>query len=136
MRHKDAKLLNGLALAYMGDAAFEIEIREHLLSEGQTKPNQLHHRATQYVSAKAQAFLIQEMFEADVLTEDEQTYYKRGRNSKSHSKAKNADSQTYTKSTGFEALIGYLYLTEQEERFNEIIAWCIAAIEEKRSKNK
>lgn len=132
MRNKDAKLLNGLALAYMGDAAFEIEIREHLLNEGQTKPNQLHHRATQYVSAKAQALLIQGMLADDVLSEDEESYYKRGRNSKSHTKAKNADSQTYTKSTGFEALIGYLYLTDQEERFNEIITWCIAYIDEKK----
>lgn len=132
MRNKDAKLLNGLALAYMGDAAFEIEIREHLLNEGQTKPNQLHHRATQYVSAKAQALLIQGMLADDVLSENEESYYKRGRNSKSHTKAKNADSQTYTKSTGFEALIGYLYLTDQEERFNEIINWCIAYIDEKK----
>jgi ribonuclease-3 family protein len=134
MRTKDAKLLNGLALAYMGDAAYEIAIRKHLLNEGQTKPNQLHHRATHYVSAKAQASLIQGMLEYDVLTEDEMSYYKRGRNSKSHTKAKNADSQTYTKSTGFEALIGYLYLTDQDERLNEIISWCIRFIDEEKGR--
>lgn len=134
MKAKDAKLLNGLALAYIGDAAFEIAIREHLLNEGQTKPNQLHHRSTQYVSAKAQASLIQGMLEADILTEDEVSYYKRGRNSKSHTKAKNTDSQTYTKSTGFEALIGYLYLTDQEDRLDEIISWCIAFIDEEKGR--
>lgn len=125
MDSKDAKLLNGLALAYMGDAVFELAIREYLLGTGKTKPNQLHQTATRYVSAKAQATIMAEMLEMAMLTEDEEAYYKRGRNSKINTKAKNTDIQTYLQSTGFEALMGYLYLTDQEDRLNELIEWSI-----------
>lgn len=128
MEIKDAKLLNGLALAYMGDAVYETAIREYLLGEGQTKPNQLHHMATEYVSAKAQAAIMGALLEGDLISEEEETYYKRGRNSKINTKAKNTDIHTYLQSTGFEALMGYLYLTEQEERLTELIDWCIQFI--------
>lgn len=128
MEIKDAKLLNGLALAYMGDAVYETAIREYLLGEGQTKPNQLHHMATEYVSAKAQALIMGALLEGDLISEEEETYYKRGRNSKINTKAKNTDIHTYLQSTGFEALMGYLYLTEQEERLTELIDWCIQFI--------
>lgn len=129
MEAKDAKLLNGLALAYMGDAIYEVFIREHLLSMGDTKPNQLHAKATQYVSAKAQARLIDTMLELDYLSADEESYFKRGRNAKSYSKAKNASSADYNKSSGFEALIGYLYLTKQQDRLEEVSNWCIDQVE-------
>lgn len=132
MEIKDAKLLNGLALAYMGDAVFELEIREYLLGTGKTKPNQLHQTATQYVSAKAQASMIEEMLNQELLTEEEMSYYKRGRNSKINTKAKNTNIQTYLQSTGFEALMGYLYLTEQRERLRDLIEWCIAFVNEKK----
>lgn len=121
----EAKLLNGLALAYMGDAVFEVAIRDYLLGTGKTKPNQLHQTATRYVSAKAQAAMIAEMLEVDLLTEEEISYYKRGRNSKINTKAKNTDIQTYLHSTGFEALMGFLYLTKQQERLDTLIEWCI-----------
>lgn len=121
----EAKLLNGLALAYMGDAVFEVAIRDYLLGTGKTKPNQLHQTATRYVSAKAQAAMIAEMLEVDLLTEEETSYYKRGRNSKINTKAKNTDIQTYLHSTGFEALMGFLYLTKQQERLDTLIEWCI-----------
>lgn len=124
----EAKLLNGLALAYMGDAVFEVAIRDYLLGTGKTKPNQLHQAATRYVSAKAQAAMIAEMLEVDLLTEEETSYYKRGRNSKINTKAKNTDIQTYLHSTGFESLMGYLYLTEQHERLDILIEWCIAFV--------
>lgn len=128
MNINDAKLLNGLALAYMGDAVFELAIRDYLLGTGKTKPNQLHQTATRYVSAKAQAAMVAEMLEVDLLTEEETSYYKRGRNSKINTKAKNTDIQTYLHSTGFEALMGYLYLTEQQERLDTLIEWCIAFV--------
>lgn len=131
MKAKEAKLLNGLALAYMGDAIFELYIREHLLSNGQTKPNQLHQLATTYVSAKAQASLLEQMIEKNILTEEEQDYYKRGRNAKSYTKAKNASVATYKMSTGFEAVFGFLHLTNQEERVKELVEWCIKQIENK-----
>lgn len=123
------RLLNGLALAYMGDAVYEQAVRKHLIYTGKTKPNRLHVSATSYVSAKAQAFLVEKMIEQNLLTEEELDYYKRGRNAKSHSKAKNADSSTYSQSTGFEALIGFLYLTEQDARLHELITWSISEIE-------
>ena len=66
---KDWSLLNGLALAYVGDAIYEIYIRDHLVQIGYTRPNQLHKTATKYVSAKAQNMLMHEMLEADLLTE-------------------------------------------------------------------
>lgn len=134
MEVKDAKLLNGLALAYMGDAIYELIIREHLLSVGQTKPNQLHRYATEYVSAKAQAELVGMMLEENMLTEEEETYYKRGRNSKINTKAKNTNVQTYLQSTGFEALMGYLYLTKQEDRLEELTIWCIQYMNKKKGR--
>lgn len=129
-RTVDPKQLNGLALAYMGDAVYEQAIREHLIYSGKTKPNRLHVSATGYVSAKAQSFLIGKMIDQEILTEEELDYYKRGRNAKSYSKAKNADSKTYSQSTGFEALIGFLYLTGEADRLQELISWCIEKIEE------
>ena len=131
----EAKLLNGLALAYMGDAVFEVAIRDYLLGTGKTKPNQLHQTATRYVSAKAQARMIAEMLESELLTEEEISYYKRGRNSKINTKAKNTDIQTYLHSTGFEALIGFLYLTKQQERLDTLIEWCIEFVGRKRGMN-
>ena len=135
MNEKDAKLLNGLALAYMGDAVYESTIREYLLSVGQTKPNQLHHMATEYVSAKAQAAIMAGMLaEEGFISEEEEGYYKRGRNSKINTKAKNTDIHTYLQSTGFEALMGYLYLTKQTKRVDELIDWSIKFIDKQKGR--
>lgn len=97
--------------------------------QGQTKPNQLHRLATRYVSAKAQASLIEKMLEQELLTEKELDIYKRGRNANSHTKAKNTDVITYKMSTGFEAVMGYLHMTEDIARLEELIAWCIDEVE-------
>ena len=112
-KHLDVNLLNGIALAFEGDAVYSLYIRRHLIFQGQTKPNQLHRLATRYVSAKAQASLIEKMLEQELLTEKELDIYKRGRNANSHTKAKNTDVVTYKMSTGFEAVMGYLHMTEQ-----------------------
>ncbi|MCC5895452.1 MAG: Mini-ribonuclease 3 [Alkalibacterium sp.] len=125
----DPRLINGLALAYVGDAIYELRIREYLIGQGQTKPNVLHSQATTYVSAKAQAFLVDQLIDADKLTEEEMDFFKRGRNAKSYSKAKNTDAQTYSFSTGFEAVMGYLHLTKQSDRLDELTNWCIQQIE-------
>ncbi|MBL1229372.1 Mini-ribonuclease 3 [Enterococcus sp. BWB1-3] len=122
---RDYTQLNGLALAYVGDAIYEIYIRDYLVSEGQTKPNVLHRTATNYVSAKAQASLMQGMLSEGKLSEEEELIYKRGRNAKSHTSAKNADITTYRVATGFEALMGYLHLMKRTERLEELIEWCI-----------
>ncbi|KAF1295142.1 Mini-ribonuclease 3 [Enterococcus sp. JM4C] len=127
---RDHTQLNGLALAYVGDAIYEVYIRDFLVEQGLTKPNQLHRTATHYVSAKAQAMLIKALLEEDVLTDEEELFYKRGRNAKSHTSAKNADITTYRVATGFEALMGYLHLTKQEARVKELVDWCIKKVGE------
>lgn len=121
----DVTLINGIALAFEGDAVYSMYIRRHLIFKGLTKANQLHREANRYVSARAQASLISKMLETDFLTEKEVDIYKRGRNTNSHTKAKNADVVTYRMSTGFEAVLGYLHMTEQIERLEEVVAWCI-----------
>ncbi|MGP6140640.1 MULTISPECIES: Mini-ribonuclease 3 [unclassified Jeotgalibaca] len=137
MSDKNWQLLNGLALAYVGDAAYEVYIRDHLLHKGWTKPNDLHRRATHYVSAKAQAALMYAMLDQpDFLSEEEIDMYKRGRNAKSHTIAKNADVTTYRISTGFEALFGYLHLTKQVTRLEELVRWCIQQVEDKQDESK
>ena len=125
----DVNLINGIALAFEGDAVYSMYIRRHLIFQGLTKPNQLHREATKYVSAKAQANLISVMLEEGILTEKEEDIYKRGRNANSHTKAKNTDIVTYRMSTGFEAVMGYLHMTEAIERLEELIDWCIRKIE-------
>ena len=131
----DVNLLNGIALAFEGDAVYSMYIRRHLIFQGMTKPNKLHQAATRYVSAKAQASLISAMREADLLTEKEEEIYKRGRNTNSHTKAKNADVVTYRMSTGFEAVLGYLHMDGQIERMEELIHWCIDFVEQDKKSN-
>ena len=130
-KHLDVNLINGIALAFEGDAVYSLYIRRHLIFQGQTKPNQLHRLATRYVSAKAQASLIEKMLDQEVLTEKELDIYKRGRNAHSHTKAKNTDVITYKMSTGFEAVMGYLHMTEDLTRLEELITWCIDQVERK-----
>ena len=132
----DVNLINGIALAFEGDAVYSMYIRRHLIFQGLTKPNQLHREATKYVSAKAQANLISLMLEEGILTEKEEDIYKRGRNANSHTKAKNADIVTYRMSTGFEAVMGYLHMTEEIERLEELIDWCVKRVEEANHENK
>ena len=132
----DVNLINGIALAFEGDAVYSMYIRRHLIFQGLTKPNQLHREATKYVSAKAQADLISLMLEEGILTEKEEDIYKRGRNANSHTKAKNTDIVTYRMSTGFEAVMGYLHMTEAIERLEELIDWCIKRVEEATHENK
>ena len=128
-RSVDVNLINGIALAFEGDAIYSTYIRKHLIFQGLTKPNQLHRKTTRYVSAKAQAMLITKMLEAQLLSEKEEDINRRGRNADSHTKAKNTDVVTYKMSTGFEAVMGYLHMTEQIERLEELIDWCIQTVE-------
>ncbi|GGE26115.1 Mini-ribonuclease 3 [Streptococcus himalayensis] len=125
----DVTLINGIALAFEGDAVYSMYIRRYLIFKGLTKPNHLHREANRYVSAKAQAALISKMLDEEFLSEREVDIYKRGRNTNSHTKAKNADVVTYRMSTGFEAVLGYLHMTEQIERLEEVIDWCTTQVE-------
>ena len=130
LRNEDVKQLNALGLAYMGDAVLEQKIREHLLRSGRVKPNTLHREATRYVSAKAQSMVVHRMMDENYLTEEELAVFRRGRNAKSGSVPKNTDVQTYRNSSGFEAVLGSLYLLNELERVYEIIAYAIQIIEE------
>jgi ribonuclease III family protein len=117
----DAKQLNSLALAYMGDAIFESYVRRHLLYSGKVRPNQLHRLATSYVSAKAQCRILFQFINDKLLTEEETAVVMRGRNAKSGTVPKNTDVQTYRYSTAFEALMGYLFLVGKLERLEELV---------------
>lgn len=129
MDKKAVKQLSGLTLAYLGDAAWEIQVRTHLVASGLTRPHDLHERATHFVSAKAQAKLVKYLLDSQALTETEISIFKRGRNSQSHSSAKNADIHSYRLATGLEALMGYLYLVGTD-RFQALSQVSIAYLEE------
>lgn len=124
--------LNSLALAYMGDAVYEKYIRHYLLLTGAVKPHLLHRAATRFVSAKAQNQVMHYFLDEELLTEEEQGVVRRGRNAKSGSIPKNTDVQTYRYSTAFEALIGYLYLSERVERMEQLIHAAITYTEGKK----
>ncbi|XFA98238.1 Mini-ribonuclease 3 [Candidatus Izemoplasma sp. B36] len=119
---------NGLTLAYIGDAYYELKIREYLLLKNVTKVNALHQNAIKFTSAinqaKAVTYLIDNFY-----TEKELSIFKRGRNQSATHKPKNTDVQTYNKSTGFEAVIGYLYLANDSTRLNELINYTIEILE-------
>ncbi|CCK83275.1 Ribonuclease III [Lactobacillus equicursoris 66c] len=125
----DPNTLSGQTLAYLGDGVYEAAIRRHLIKGGILKPQNLQREATHYVSAKAQAALIAKMLDKSLLTDEEKTAYKRGRNAKTHTKAKHTSLATYEMSTGFEAIFGYLDLAGASDRVQELIAWCIEEVE-------
>jgi ribonuclease III family protein len=131
---KDFKQLNSLALAYIGDAVYDLYVRHRLLSQGNVKPHQLHKQATRYVSAKAQASVILALLQQSMLTEEEQAVVRRGRNAKSATVPKNTDVQTYRYSTAFETLIGYHFLGNNQERMEEIIHYSFDIIENQERK--
>ncbi|MCT2536622.1 Mini-ribonuclease 3 [Aquibacillus koreensis] len=125
----DVKQMKSLALAYIGDAIYEIYVREHIVQKGNLKVNDLHRLAIQFVSGKSQAKVILHWLRLEILTEEEQSVVRRGRNAKSGSVPKNTDVQTYRYSTGFEALLGYLYLDGRKERLDELIEKAINYVE-------
>lgn len=135
MTQIDYQQVNGIALAYLGDAVYEVYIREHLIDKGLTKPTKLHHLATHFVSAKAQSALITLMQTDQLLTDEEWEFFKRGRNANSHTHAKNTSVLTYRISTGFEALMGYLKLSQQDQRLEQLANWCIEQVEAGRTEH-
>ena len=117
----DVNMVNIVALAYLGDAIYEVYIRESLLKRGISKVDELTKEATLYVSAKGQANILKDLMEEDFFTEEELDVIKRGRNYKRSSHPKHTDVVTYKYSTGFEALIGYLYLSNKGDRLKELL---------------
>lgn len=120
----EAHLLNGVALAYIGDVYYELSIRKYLLSLGITKVNSLHKKAIHYTSGVAQSKIIMTLINEGALTEEETNYFKKGRNASGPGR-KNIDMEDYQRSTGFEALIGYLYLKDIK-RADEVIELSIS----------
>ena len=109
-----------LVLAYIGDAVYEVVIRTKVINHGSMQVNKMHKKSSSLVKAETQASLIKVLEEE--LTEEELAAFKRGRNAKSVSTAKNASVIDYRMATGFESLIGYLYLSEQYERMITLIS--------------
>lgn len=115
----DIRTYSPVVLAYIGDAVYELVIRTILVDQGNRQANTLHKKASTYVKASAQAAMA-EAFLLE-LTEEELSYFKRGRNAKTVSMAKHATMHDYRHATGFEALMGYLYLTDQMKRMIDLI---------------
>ncbi|MBQ6860480.1 MAG: Mini-ribonuclease 3 [Clostridia bacterium] len=129
MKKEEVLQYSSLVLAYMGDAVYEKSVREYVVKQGVCKNGALHKKSIKYVSANGQSYAVKMLEEK--LTNDELDVVRRGRNANPHSSAKNADIVDYKYATGFEALIGYLYLTEQYERMEEIIKLTIEIINNK-----
>ena len=117
---KDIRTYSPLTLAYIGDAIFDVIIRSILVNKGNTAVNKLHQRASSIVKAPTQARMAAALMED--FTEEEADWYRRGRNSKPHTKAKNATTMDYLEATGFEAVVGYLYLTNDMDRICELVS--------------
>lgn len=116
---QDIRTYSPLSLAYIGDGIYDLVIRSIVVGKGNTRANLLHKKTSSLVKAKAQSNLIEAIWEE--LTEEEQAVYKRGRNAHSATMAKNATMGDYRRATGFEALMGYLYLKDDFERLLELV---------------
>lgn len=127
-----AELLSPLSLAYIGDAVYELYVRTHIMKDENLPVNKLHKTATGYVKAKAQSDAIHNI--ESRLTEQEIAVFKRGRNAHSHTSAKNADIVDYRHATGFEALIGYLYMSGNKERLDEVLKMSVEYLDEVNNK--
>lgn len=115
----EVKMMNGTKLAYIGDAVYEVYIRTYVMNNYRGNVNQLNRKAVSFVKAKAQAQIV--TYLKPYLTDQEQAVVTRGRNVKTNTPAKNADIKDYKLATGFEAMIGMLYLKGEKERMEELI---------------
>ena len=115
---EEVELMSPLTWAYIGDAVFELYIRNKLINETNLKPHKLHIEAIKYVKAKSQAETLNQIYET--LTDEEKDIVRRGRNTQNHHLPKNANVQEYMYATAFEALIGYLFKKKKNERLKEI----------------
>lgn len=123
----DVREINVKTLAYIGDVVYELYIREHVISNSHEQVNKLHKKTIKYVSAKAQAKIVEVL--NDELVDEEKDIIRRGRNAEANTVPKNTDVITYKIATGFEALIGYLYLSKREERLQWLINRSIKIVE-------
>ncbi len=131
---KNISEFSAIQLAYLGDAVMELYVREYLITRHNISVENLHKSSIKYVSAKAQSYSVHEL--NDFFTQEELDYIRRGRNSKSHSKAKNATISQYRYATGLETLFGFLYLSRNKQRIKEIIDRIIYTIDSKEVQNE
>lgn len=117
---EQAQNLNALSLAYVGDAVHSLFVREHLVKNHDFKAGDLHKMSSQVVNAHEQALRAEKIF--PLLTEEEKSVFLRGRNGNAHHKAKNQSGADYRKASGFEAVIGYLYLIGETERIKQLLS--------------
>ena len=120
---EDVNLMQPLVWAYIGDAVYEVYIRTYLVDNTKLNVHKLHIKSIEYVKAASQAHILQEIM--PYLNEEEQNIVRRTRNAENHHLPKNASVEEYMYATAFEGLIGYLYLTDQKERLEEILEKCI-----------
>jgi ribonuclease-3 family protein len=130
MKKHDIAFMNTTVLAFLGDSVYETYVRNHVIGKGQVNADLLHRAAVRFVRADAQAFALKALM--DELSEEEQSLVKRARNKKISTKPKNADPVIYKWATAFEALIGFLYLSESHDRMDKVIAEAIEIIESRK----
>jgi ribonuclease III family protein len=130
MEKQNVAYMNTTVLAFLGDAVYETYVRRHVIQKGQVNADLLHRAAVRFVRADAQAYALKMMMEE--LTEEEQHLVKRARNKKISTKPKNADPVVYKWATAFEALVGFLHLSQNNDRMEEIILRTIDLIEKKK----
>lgn len=131
MDKKDINRMNTSTLAYLGDAVFEVIVREKIVTEKPGDVDRAHHTAVRYVSAAGQAKAARAMIAEGFLTEEEEQIYKRARNHRSMSRPQNADPREYKIATGFEALLGFLYLSDDRQRLREIASEAVRIVDAK-----
>ena len=119
MEEVDVRTYSPLTLAYIGDCVYDLVIKSLVINEGNKQVNKLHQETSKLVQASAQSLIMRTMQEH--LTEEEHAVYKRGRNAKSVSPAKNQSITDYRRATGFEALLGYLYLKKDYKRLLDLV---------------
>ena len=115
-----AAQINPVTLAFLGDAVYSLYVREKLVKSGTGKAADLQRAASKVVSAKGQSVFLERVL--PMLSEEEEEIYRRGRNAKKATKSKSASAVEYNRSTGFEAVLGYLHLTGQTERIEELLS--------------
>ena len=134
MRKLNPREINTTALAFLGDAVYEVYARNHLMENGDQNADRLHKRAIRYVCAAGQDKAVRVLMD-EFLTDEEIALVKRARNRKTATKARSADAVTYKMATAFEALLGYLHLSGETERLEAIVEEAFRIIEDRKARN-
>ena len=119
MEEVDVKTYSPLTLAYIGDCVYDLIIKSLVIGHGNKQVNKMHKETSSLVQASTQSLMLRKL--QDLLTDEERAVYKRGRNAKSVSPAKNQSVTDYRRATGFEALLGYLYLKKEWKRMLDLV---------------